>query len=325
MTTANVELCVGTSGLSVWVSSDLGETWDRPYSESGLYLESRCWALASHPERPGVVYAGTDSGVYRSQVRSRNWRHLPSPMDAMEVWALAAAPWDADVLLAGTRPAGLFRSDDGGETWRRLDCAFAESCPFVGTPRVTQVSFDPFDRDGLWAGVEIDGMYRSDDAGETWRRISTGLVSDDVHGFAVMPDGNRRLLFCITNKGLHVSEDDAASWQLRELDSPWQYGRQVVPRADSWDTLFLTNGNGPPGSTGRLLISRDRGANWQEAGLPGTLNSTPWCVATHPADPDLLFCGTNLGQLFRSTDGGANWTKLDREFGELRTVCWLPA
>ena len=48
-------LCVGTAGMSVWFSRDDGETWIRPYIESGLYLEARVWALSAHPQRPRLV------------------------------------------------------------------------------------------------------------------------------------------------------------------------------------------------------------------------------------------------------------------------------
>jgi len=89
--------------------------------------------------------------------------------------------------------------------------------------------------------------------------------------------------------------------------------------------LFLTNGNGPPGNSGRLLRSRDAGLSWEEIALPGKLNSTVWCVAVHPADPKLLFVCTNLGQVFRSHDGGDSFTRLEREFGEVRALHWRPA
>jgi photosystem II stability/assembly factor-like uncharacterized protein len=97
-----------------------------------------------------------------------------------------------------------------------------------------------------------------------------------------------------------------------------------VPRADGDATVFLTNGNGPPGSTGRLLMSRDHGRHWRDANLPGELNSTPWTVTTNPADPKLVFVCSNLGQIFRSTDGGETWTRLKRELGEVRSAVWAP-
>jgi photosystem II stability/assembly factor-like uncharacterized protein len=73
-----------------------------------------------------------------------------------------------------------------------------------------------------------------------------------------------------------------------------------------------------------LWRSQDYGYTWHKMTLPGHLNSTPWAVATHPHDPQLLFTYTNLGQLFRSTDGGNQWQRLPHEFGELRTLHWRP-
>lgn len=316
-------LCVGTAGTSVWFSTDLGETWKRPYSESGLYLEARVWALSAHPDRPAHVHAGTDSGIYRWDWSEERWTHLPSPMDSLPVWALVQSPRDPDVLVAGTQPAALFRSDNGGRDWRQLDAHLADKCIFVDRPRVTQILIDPEDPDTMWAGVEIDAVHRTTDGGATWERCGAGLVSDDVHGLAVVRNGSTAL-FATTNKGLHRSEDGGRTWTFERLDAPWQYTRTIVPRADDNGTVFLTNGDGPPGSTGRLLRSRDHGRTWRDVGLPGELNSTVWCVATHPSDPKLLFAVTNLGQLFRSTDGGDSWIKLKREFGEVRSLLWHP-
>jgi len=150
-------------------------------------------------------------------------------------------------------------------------------------------------------------------------------VSGDVHGLAVArePDGTKAIL-ATANKGLHRSRDNGESWVLEPIGSAWQYSRAIVLAADG-KSLFLTNGNGPPDSTGRLLRSQDAGLHWIEMPLPGALNRTVWCVAAHPADPSLLFCCSNLGQVFRSTNGGSEWTRLPREFGEVRALHWRPA
>jgi photosystem II stability/assembly factor-like uncharacterized protein len=143
-----------------------------------------------------------------------------------------------------------------------------------------------------------------------------------VHGIAV----TKSRVLATTNRGLHFSEDNGATWHYQKLDSPWQYTRAVVPSAYG-RRIFLCNGDGPPGTTGRLLSSGDEGRTWQPCELPGTLNSTPWCVAVHPADPRLVFMCTNLGQLYRSDDGGERWQRLKHEFGEVRALHWraLPA
>lgn len=316
-------LCVGTCGMSVWFSDDLGESWTRPYSESGLYLEARVWALSWHPDDSDTLFAGTDSGVYRWSDSTGEWTHLPSSMDEVSIWSLVQAPHDPDLMFAGTQPAALYRSRDRGRSWQQLDTPLPEECMFVHKPRVTQILFDPLDPETVWAGVEIGGVWRSTDGGDSWEPRSEGLVSDDIHGIAVVDNGGRKML-ATTNKGLHVSTDDGASWHHQELESPWQYTRTIQPGVNGNGSLLLANGNGPPGSSGRLLRSDDAGAHWRDLGLPGPLNSTPWCIATNPADSELLFVLTNLGQLFRSTDGGASWVKLDREFGEVRAALWHP-
>lgn len=86
----------------------------------------------------------------------------------------------------------------------------------------------------------------------------------------------------------------------------------------------MTNGDGPPGSTGRLLRSRDYGAHWEDARLPGEILSTPWCIATDPADANLVFDSTALRQIFHSRDGGETWSKAHRQLGEMRALPWAP-
>lgn len=319
------DLLVGTAGTSVWFSRDRGESWSRPYSESGLYIEARVWALSTHPGTPNIVYAGTDHGVFRGDPQRLKWQHLPSALDTLSIWSLVQAPDDPKVILAGAQPAGIWRSEDGGETWMQLPAPFVDECIYVHRPRVTVITHDPRDPSRVYAGVEIDGVWRSNDGGRSFAKApSRGLASEDIHGLAVVYGSQGRLLFATTNKGLCVSNDDGESWTTRILDSPWQYTRTIVARDRGEGRIFLTNGDGPPGSTGRLLLSDDHGATWRDANLPGALNSTPWCLAMNPADQSLIYCCSNLGQMFRSEDGGNHWTKLTREFGEVRCTTWMP-
>lgn len=317
-------LYIGTVGMAVWFSDDLGESWTRPNSEHGLNNESRIWALASHPERPDSILAGTDRGLHRWDEEKKAWDHIPSSLDGVHIWALDIAPHDPNLMIAGVSPGALYRSRDGGQAWERLSIEIPEKCMFNVTSRVTQVLFDPIDRDTLWASVEIDALHRSTDGGDTWTRLSRGLTTDDVHSVAVMREGEKRIVLAAVNRGIHRSEDDGETFERVELPSVWQYTRAVVPKASNGGTVFVTNGDGPPGSWGRLFKSDDYGRSWRELDLPGERNSTLWTISTNCFDPNLVFACTNLGQIFRSTDGGSSWVKLKRELGEIRSAMWRP-
>lgn len=94
---------------------------------------------------------------------------------------------------------------------------------------------------------------------------------------------------------------------------------------DDPGVLFLGNGDGPPGQVGALYRSTDAGRSWVRAPLPCVPNSTIWGFAVHPAEPKLILAYSVSGEVFRSTDGGGNWDKLPRIFGEIRSLLWLPA
>ncbi|MBV9579706.1 MAG: hypothetical protein JO057_14045, partial [Chloroflexi bacterium] len=177
-------LYVGTVGSSMWASEDGGQTWIRNYGR-GLYGECRVFSLTSQPANGSSVLAGTDQGIYRWRRADQSWQHLPSPMDDTQIWSLVQSPHDAAVLLAGTRKADLFRSEDAGQTWSRVPADLATECAAVEVPRVTQIVFDPEDPDLVWAGVELDGVWRSQDAGRTFEKHVQGLDTEDIHGLAV--------------------------------------------------------------------------------------------------------------------------------------------
>jgi photosystem II stability/assembly factor-like uncharacterized protein len=328
------QLYVATNGLSLWKSDDLGERIARMGSGTNLYSGSQVWALASHRARPRHLLVGTDSGLFRLDRAEDRFTHLPSPMDRERlVTAIAQSPDDPDVIVVGTQPSALYRSDDGGRSWVALETAMKRFTTggYYGASdkdaggvkhwtRVTQVLFDPDDPARLWAGIEIDGAWTSGDGGKNWERVSAGLETDDIHGFA-LAGGN---LLATTNAGLHISRDRGRTWQRRLIDSPWQYTRTLIERPDGSGVLLMTNGNGPPGTAGRLYRSRDGGAEWQEVKLPGKVESSLYFLSSHPADPSLIFAAATLGQLYRSRDGGESWVALSARLPEIRAMAWLP-
>ena len=77
-------------------------------------------SIAVHPLKPDVVYAGTQSGPYRSTDNGEHWQKVSVPDHGLPVWSLMFHPRDPNVMFAGYEDCEIYRSDNGGETWRQL-------------------------------------------------------------------------------------------------------------------------------------------------------------------------------------------------------------
>lgn len=332
MNSSDCTVYIGTIGQGVWRSRDGGYTFVR--ASKGMFMESEVRALAVPPGNDKVIFAGTDAGVYRSDDGGDNWERLDTPFDpgkgwqaGVVVWSLALHPRNPEVIFAGTCPPAIYRSKDGGGAWDQLDVELTLECGGILHPRVTTIVVDPTAESTVWAGVEIDGIRRSDDGGDTWRRLDAGLSSLDIHSLAVIsPLTNGGRLVASTNNDLNLSDDGGSTWIPQKVEDkyPWRYCRGITSKPDDYQTLFLGNGDGPPGSAGAIQVSRDGGRSWSEAELSQPSNSTIWTFGTNAADANLIFALSVSGYVYRSTDGGAEWTKLPREFGEIRSVTWVP-
>jgi photosystem II stability/assembly factor-like uncharacterized protein len=320
-------LFVGTIGEGVFRSLDGGETFRRACD--GMFVECHVRALAVHPGDGTTLYLGSEKGVFVSTDGADNWTRLPAPLDGMQVWSLFICPRRPELLLAGTCPSRIFRSDDAGKSWTEAKAQMLQECPRIMHTRVTCITGDAENTDRLWAGVEIDGLYQSEDAGRTWRPIGSGLSSRDIHALAVVPTapgGSRRLL-AATNNDLNRSTDDGVTWQPLNIGKalPWSYCRALAQVPGRPREVLLGQGDGPPGWIGAVARSDDGGDTWQVAAMPGQANSTLWNFAVHHADPTLIYAASVSGEVYRSTDAGARWEKLAREFGEIRALAWTPA
>jgi photosystem II stability/assembly factor-like uncharacterized protein len=315
-------LYVGTIGEGLWRSVDGGATFVRACD--GMFVECHVRALAVHPRDRRVLYLGSEQGLFRSDDGADRWSRVESPLNGRQIWSIVLLPEAPEVVLVGTCPSRLFRSADGGRSWSEADVRMVQDCPRIIYTRVTALCAHPSDARTVWAGVEIDGVYRSRDAGRSWQAVGKGLSSRDIHALAFVPGGGR--LLASTNNDVNVSFDDGETWRPLQLhkELPLPYFRGLAQRCGQPEVLFLGNGDGPPGTTGLVAQSLDGGTSWQAAQMPGRANSTLWNFAVHPTEADLVYASSVSGQVYRSEDGGQSWQKLAREFGEIRALAWTP-
>ena len=312
MASSDARVFVGTVGEGLYISDDGGATFKRP-ANNGLYIEGEVRALAAHPGNPSRIYAGTHAGVYRSDDAGDNWQRLDSAMNDMAVWALMVLPGEPDTVFAGTRPAGVYRSTDGGDTWHDAQLGARVDCPVIEFNRITTILPDPIAPRSLWVGVEIDGAWRSDDAGDTWSRHADGLSSLDVHGLVVVPENGARALVAATNNGVNSSADEGASWQRQDLSAvtPWNYFRGIRQQAGRPDIL-ATGSPDRPGGTAIAGPART-GSAWR-------CRATVW--ERHPCRRPRPRVRLQLLGRAVPLRRSAAWDKLGQEFGEIRALMW---
>src|ERR1700722_231258 len=177
-------------GNGIYKSSDAGKTW----THLGLRDGQQIPALAVDPHNPDRLFAAVlghpygpndERGIFRSTDGGQSWEKAlyvdentgasdiamdPSNPDTLyaSLWESRQAPWEFSNDYHGTH-GGIFKSTDGGTTWRKLN---------KGLPEVVQayVAIAPSDSHRLYATVAAGrevGIYRSDDAGEAWERVTT--------------------------------------------------------------------------------------------------------------------------------------------------------
>lgn len=296
---------------------------------NGLPEDTQVQAITVHPTNADVVYIGTHKGPYRSLDGGDHWERLDFPDAGTQVWSVLVHPKDPRILYAGTSPVGVYRSDDGGDSWRRLATPkLPERVKMEFPGRVMRLAADPANSDELYATLEVAGVMRSLDGGESWDDCSADLVelakrphlksmiqSDtDIEG---MMDGHALCMsaarpgtvFLAVRMGLFRSDDRGKTWADMEVGrfSPLTYSRDVRVSPQDPRVLYACLSPAARSRDGSLYRSPDLGETWTRFDRDVKAETTMMAVALHPQDPGEVHCVSRSGQAFSTRDGGASW------------------
>ncbi|MCH8870864.1 MAG: hypothetical protein IIC85_14215 [Chloroflexi bacterium] len=289
---------------------------------NGLPENPQVRALAIRPDDPAIIYAGTQTGVYRSDDRGDNWQRLNTPKQ--DVWSLAFHPGNPDIMFAGYEPCSIYTSYDGGESWKQADTSRIHY-PNVTTympplaKRVIGIAADPSDPNDVYASIEVGGLLASRDGGESWDSITDGLYRDnhtvDLHGVQVS-SAAPGMVFIIAQVAMFRSPDRGLHWEHMRFDEMFpggSYCRGLTIAPDDPKTIYLAagaGGGGAPAGTeeaGAVFRTRDLGDTWERLDLGSIPPGRMFQVAIDRAAPDRIYCTTNYGHFFASNDRGDSW------------------
>lgn len=281
------------------------------------------------------LFAGTSNGLFVSADSGASWQNCNLP--PATIWQIRGSA-DGRILYAATEPTGLYRSDDGGETWLDLDSIRripgAENWCVPVEPRMPAraraLVVDRNDPERIWVGVEVGGIVQSGDGGRTWIHTLPGQ-NPDIHMLfpdPVQPD----VLYVSTGYGrldgiAPMTEGNAGVFRSTDGGRSWSYAwKGITPRyslpmcVDDRAPYALTvacaptafsSVKDPGGAQAMLLQSIDGGESWSSMGdaahSPSAANFHGLNV--HPEAPGDVLTGTDSGEVWH-VSSRKRWTRL---------------
>jgi len=265
---------LGQQGSNVWTTGG-------PY---GININ----ALAIDPSRPNIVYAGGDSGLFKTTNSGASWEEVKS---GETIYALAIDPATPSTIYAGGC-AGVFKSTDDGASWTLINAGLT-------TTDVRSLTVDPATPNTIYAGTYGGGVFKSTDGGANWVAKSAGLTNMYVHALALDPN-NPSIIYAATDAGIFKTTDGAETWAAANtgLKVTSYYAVIVDPVASN--VVYAASLYNP--YYAGVYRSSDGGASWEIAnsGIVGA-DAKTLAIASN-----VLYVGTD-GGVFRSVDGGLRW------------------
>jgi hypothetical protein len=351
---SRVRVLVGTKkGAFILTADGLRDRWHvegplfggwEMYHIKGSPLEpDRLWASQTTDWFGQLIQRSDDGGksweavgnefAYDGETGTHQWYDgTPHPWDFARVWHLEPSLYDADTVYAGVEDAALFRSQDGGKSWHersglRRHGSGPDWQPGAGGLCLHTIVEDPSNRDRMFVAISSAGAFRSDDAGDSWRPINRGLVSEHitdpkaevghcVHAITLHPE-RPNVLFMQKHWDVMRSDDAGDSWHEVSGNLPSDFGFPIEVHAHEPDTIYVVpitsaSEHFPPDGRLRVYRSRTGGNDWEALtrGLPQEhcyVNVLRDASCVDSLDPCGIYFGTTGGQVYGSADAGDHW------------------
>lgn len=324
----------GWFGQIIQRSDDGGRTWSPPGGEKTEFAD-------------GAMPQGESNRfLYEGEVGKHLWYDgTQHPWEFKRIWHVEPSLTDPGTVYAGAEDAAIFKTTDGGVTWKELPGLRAAKGhlwqPGAGGLAVHTILLDPTNPARIYVAISAAGAFRTDDGGVTWRPINRGL-----HSKWELPDPEAEVGHCVHRIALHPSKPDVLymqkhwnvlrtdnagdQWNMVSGNLPTDFGFPIDVHAHEPGTVYVVpiksdSEHFPPDGKLRVFRSRTGGNEWEALtkGLPQQdcyVNVLRDAMAVDTMDPCGVYFGTTGGQVYASADSGDTWAPIVRDLPAVLSV-----
>ncbi len=300
---------------------------EKPFRRLEWYLESRLQADGSYPAgarwNAYLDARANPSLTKTTATAAANWTAIGPNNFAGRMLDLAFDPNNANVIWAGAASGGIWRSADGGSSWAAMD----DQLP---TLAIGCVVTHPTNSNIIYIGtgegsfnvdaVDGVGVLKSIDGGDTWTQTGLSFLlsqGESVNEMVIDPN-NTNVLIAATRDGIYRTADAGTTWtRTLGTSSGWD-GKEVVFDPSNSNTVYVALGYPWGNSNNGIYKSTNNGVTWTQltTGLPASTSMGRVSLAISASNSNTLYAGIantiNNGSallgIYRTTDGGSNWT-----------------